>query len=277
MSKKMAKKKPQIQKITNSEFVKDKSPTVFQRDKLKHVLNIHERTDYTEKQKSFIDLVLDKKSKMIFVTGVSGTSKTHLSVLCGLKMLSANEHGAGKYSELLYIRSAVESSDNKLGYLPGGEDDKMGPYLVPLKEKLAEFLPGHDIQLLEKDQRIISVPLGFVRGLNWNAKYIIIDESQNCSKRELITLITRVGEFSKIIILGDPSQSDIGTKSGFTNIYNMFNDDEAKENGVFTFEFTEEDIVRSDLVRFIMKRIKDKSTDAINDYVPSKDKTLLKG
>ena len=96
------------------------------------------------------------------------------------------------------------------------------------------------------------------------------------SKKEIITLITRVGEFSKIIVLGDPYQSDIGTKSGFTTVYNMFNDDESKQNGIYTFEFTDEDIVRSELVKFIMKRIKEKSIDS-SDYVPSQDKKLLKG
>ena len=222
-------------------------------------------------------ILVDSPDHLYLTDNCIVTHNTHLAVLCGLKQISGTKDGmSGKYSELIYIRSAVESSDSKIGYLPGGEDDKMGPYLVPLKEKLAEFLPNSDIQLLEKDQRIVSVPLGFVRGLNWNAKFIIADEVQNMSKKEIITLITRVGEFSKIIVLGDPYQSDIGTKSGFTTVYNMFNDDESKQNGIYTFEFTDEDIVRSELVKFIMKRIKEKSIDS-SDYVPSQDKKLLKG
>jgi phosphate starvation-inducible protein PhoH len=70
--------------------------------------------------------------------------------------------------------------------------------------------------------------------------------------------MTRVGEFSKLFLIGDPTQSDLNGKSisGFKKIYDLFNDDESRKNGIYTFEFTEEDIVRSALVRFIAKKIK---------------------
>ena len=74
--------------------------------------------------------------------------------------------------------------------------------------------------------------------------------------KEITTLITRVGEFSKVFILGDPDQSDINGKSGFMKIMNAFDDVESKENGIYTFKFTEEDIVRSGLVKYIVKKLK---------------------
>ena len=92
--------------------------------------------------------------------------------------------------------------------------------------------------------------------MNWNAKAIIADEVQNMTQKEIVTLITRVGEFSKIFILGDPDQSDIGGKSGFKKMYDVFDDDDSKHNGIFTFTFDEDDIVRSKLVQFIIKKIK---------------------
>jgi phosphate starvation-inducible PhoH-like protein len=95
--------------------------------------------------------------------------------------------------------------------------------------------------------------------LNWNAKAVIGDEMQNCTKKELITMMTRAGEFSKIFMCGDPQQSDIGPRSGFRDIFNLFNDDESKEHGIYTFEFTEDDILRSALVKFIVKKIKNLS------------------
>jgi phosphate starvation-inducible protein PhoH len=76
----------------------------------------------------------------------------------------------------------------------------------------------------------------------------------------LTTLITRVGEFSKVFILGDPDQSDINGKSGFMKIMNAFDDVESKENGIYTFKFTEEDIVRSSLVKYIVKKLKNVKT-----------------
>lgn len=275
MSKKVQRKRNVSSAVDNVK--KDNSQFVIQRDKLKIHLNIHERSDYTENQKKFVDLICNKQSKMIFGYGPAGTSKTFLAVLSGLKMLSGNDGNAGKFSEIIYVRSVVESSDNKLGYLPGNEDDKLGPYIVPLKEKLSEFLPHHQIQLLEKENRIVSIPVGFLRGLNWNAKYIICDEAQNLSRKELITLITRVGEFSKLIVIGDPEQSDIGNKSGFMGIIKKFNDDESKNNGIHTFEFTEDDIVRSELVKFIMKKLKEPVAIDDKDYAPSLNKKILNG
>lgn len=229
----------------------DKSVHIHQGKKLSLNINIKEQQILTEKQKLFLELALKKESKIIFVSGPAGTSKTYLSILTALKLL--NEH---KVSDLIYIRSAVESSDSKLGFLPGESHEKMAPYLQPLIDKLEEFLNKGDIDFLQKNGHIDSVPVGFLRGLNWNAKVIISDESQNMTTKELVTLVTRVGEFSKLFILGDPDQSDIGNKSGFKKMVDLFSDDESKENGVYAFEFTEEDIVRSKLVKFLIKKIK---------------------
>lgn len=228
----------------------DTSPVVCQRSKIKYELAIFER-ELTEKQKEFINLALSKDTKMIFVSGPAGTSKTYIAIYSALKLLNQK-----KVSDLLYIRSAVESADSKIGFLPGEADEKMAPYIQPLIEKLSELLPKRDIETLQKEDRIDSVPLGFLRGLNWNAKVIIADEAQNMTLKELTTLITRVGEFSKIFILGDPDQSDINGKSGFVKMLNVFNDQESKENGIFTFNFTEDDIVRSNLVKYIVKKLK---------------------
>jgi len=188
---------------------------------------------------------------MVFVSGPAGTSKTYITIYAALKLLNSK-----KISDLLYIRSAVESSDNKLGFLPGEAHEKMAPYIQPLLEKLYELLPKNQIDLLEKEERIDSIPLGFLRGLNWNAKCIIADEAQNMTVKELITLITRTGEFSKVFIMGDPEQSDINGKSGFIKTLNIFDDEESRQNGIFVFKFDEEDIVRSVLVKYIIKKIK---------------------
>jgi len=198
-----------------------------------------------------MEMALDKSTKLMFVSGPAGTSKTYLSVLVSLMMMNEK-----RVSDLIYIRSAVESSDSKLGFLPGEADEKMAPYIQPLLDKLIELLPKGDIDKLMKDNRITAVPVGFLRGLNWNAKVIIADEAQNLTEKELTTLITRIGEFSKVFVLGDPDQSDIRDKSGFTKLMNKFNDEESQSQGIKTFIFTEEDIVRSGLVQFIINRLR---------------------
>ena len=228
---------------------KDHSPKVPQNDKIKSELKIIER-ELNDKQKQFLEIALHKDTKMMFISGPAGTSKTWLSVLASLRLLNLR-----RMSDIIYIRSAVESSDSKLGFLPGEASEKLAPYMQPLLDKLGELLPKSDVDYLMKDGRISSTPVGFLRGLNWNAKCIIADEAQNCSQKELVTLITRVGEFSKVFVLGDPDQSDINGKSGFSKIMNVFNDEDSRKNGIFTFTFTEDDIVRSGLVKFIIKRI----------------------
>jgi phosphate starvation-inducible PhoH-like protein len=196
-----------------------------------------------------LELSKDKNTKIIFVSGPAGSSKTYLSVLHALKMIDEK-----RVSDLVYIRSAVESSDSKLGYLPGEADEKMAPYLQPLLDKLIELLPKNEIDALQKDGRIYSVPVGFLRGLNFNAKAIIADEAQNMTWKELFTLITRTGEFSKVFILGDPEQTDINGKSGFIKMLDMFDDEESRQSGIHVFRFTEDDIVRSGLVKFIIQK-----------------------
>ena len=229
---------------------KDTSPKVHQNEKIKESVRIDER-QLTPKQIELLNLLQNKTTKLVFISGPAGTSKTYTSILAGLNLLNQK-----KVSEIVYVRSIVESSDSKLGFLPGEMDEKMSPYIQPLIDKLEELLPKHDIDKLKKEERIHGFPINFLRGLSWNAKCIVADEAQNMSKKELTTLVTRVGEFSKLFICGDPDQSDINGKSGFVPMMNIFDDEESRNNGIYVFKFDEEDIVRSGLVKFILKKLK---------------------
>jgi phosphate starvation-inducible PhoH-like protein len=228
----------------------DTSPKIHQNPKIKDAIIIDDR-ELTEKQKNLLQILQDKNTKCVFISGPAGTSKTFTSILAGLYLINQK-----RVSEIVYVRSIVESSDSKLGFLPGEMDEKMSPYIQPLIDKLEELLSKHDIDKLKKEERIHGFPINFLRGLSWNAKCIVADEAQNMTKKELVTLLTRVGEFSKLFICGDPDQSDINGKSGFVPIINLFDDVESKNNGVFVFRFDEEDIVRSGLVKFILKKLK---------------------
>lgn len=254
--KKKAQKIIPDQLIPPNEIKPDHSPIIPQRTKLKSTLKIFKR-ELTIKQNEFLTLTSDKSTKIIFVSGPAGSSKTFLAVLQALIMINEK-----RVSDLVYIRSAVECSDAKLGFLPGEADEKMAPYIQPLLDKLAEMLPKGDIDTLVKEERVTAIPIGFLRGLNWNAKVIIADEAQNMSYKELFTLITRTGEFSKVFILGDPEQSDINGKSGFIKMLSHFDDEESRQNGIHVFRFSEEDIVRSGLVQFIIRKIRKESIPA---------------
>ncbi len=232
---------------------KDVSARIPQRDKLKDSLDL-KPFPWTETQKQFIELATNKETKVIFVKGPAGSSKTLLATYVSLLLMNEK-----RVSDILYIRAAVESSDAKIGFLPGSCEEKMSHYGVPLLEKLDELLPEAQVNKLVNEERAKVIPVGFTRGLNWNAKSIIIDEAQNLIFKELVTLLTRIGKFSKCFVLADELQSDINGKSGaFTKMYDMFNDDEAKSQGVFCFELLESDILRSDLCRFFVNRFNKK-------------------
>ena len=228
----------------------DKTPIVYQKNKLRSPLTIFHRP-LTSNQEKFLELATRKDVSMLIASGPAGTAKTYLAVQAALELLHSK-----KDSDIVYIRSIVESSDAKMGFLPGEKEDKMSPYMQPLMDKLDELLPKNDIKMLQSENRIECFPVGYLRGLNWNAKVIVADEMQNCSKKEIVTIMTRVGEFSKIFMIGDPTQSDINGRSGFKAMFELFNSQDSRDHGIYTIEFTEEDIVRSQLVRFITNKIK---------------------
>lgn len=231
---------------------KDASPYTPQRDKLtKHKLTLKEKIPWTPKQQAFIAQALNKNTKITFVKGPAGTSKTIMAVYVSLRLLIE-----AKVSDIVYIRSAVESSDAKLGFLPGDADEKLLFYNLPFIDKLGELLSKDDIAFLEKEKRVSMYPVNFSRGLNWNAKAIIFDEAQNSSRKEIITVLTRLGAHSRCFVLADPLQTDLPyNKSGaFQEIMSLFENEESKQMGVEVFEFTKEDIVRSELVRFLVEQ-----------------------
>lgn len=227
----------------------DTSPRISQRDKLKDPVNIRE-FKWTPKQKEFIDLVLDKKSKIIFVDGVAGTGKTLLAVYCALELLNQK-----RVSDIIFCRSIIESASKAIGALPGELDLKFKPFLLPLEDKLNELLSKSDVVRLFKDERVQPIPINFLRGASFNAKVIIGEEVQNFTFKELVTLITRLGEYSKLICIGDTWQADLNGKSGFKPMFELFDTEESKENGIYTFKFTKYDIMRSGVLKFVMEKL----------------------
>jgi phosphate starvation-inducible PhoH-like protein len=230
---------------------KDPSEYVPQRDKIDFTLQIRD-LNWTEKQKAFFEIATEKNTKIIFLSGPAGTSKSVLSVYSALQLLNAK-----RASEIVYVRSVVESASLSLGSLPGEAHDKFKPFAMPLIDKLEELLPTGDIKRLFTSERIKPTPVNYLRGASYNANVVIVDEAQNLTIQELITTITRIGKFSKFFILGDPMQTDLKNReqSGFKPLFDVFNDEESKSNGIHCVEFSKEDIMRSELLKFIVDRI----------------------
>lgn len=206
----------------------------------------------TEKQKRFVDLALDSKTSIMFINGPAGSTKTYMAIYAALRLLSAD-----KDLEISYVRTIAESADRNMGALPGDADEKFNPYMLPLKDKLEELLKVSDYQRLLHEKRIDAIPINFLRGANWRNKIVVADEAQNFTFKELTTLITRLGENSKLFICGDFMQSDINGKSGYRAMSDRFTDEESKSQGIHTFKFGVNDIKRSELLKFIIKRLEE--------------------
>lgn len=252
MAKKLVRKDKVSETLSNDGVVNQKqSPYVYQRDKIDFSLNVRE-LPWTEKQKEIIKLFLDKNTKMLILKGPAGTSKTLLGIYLGLHLLNDK-----KVSDMILVRSAVESSDAKLGYLPGSVDEKMSCYVTPFKDKLTELLKKNEVDKLEKDDRIVTCPINYLRGLHFAVKFICADELQNSTRKEIQTLLSRMGEFSKVMLCGDTEQIDLPYgKSGFQDVYDMFNDEESKNMGIYCVELGEEDIVRSEFCKYVTNKFK---------------------
>ena len=209
----------------------------------------------TEKQKSLVRLALEEDNKIIFISGPAGSTKTFMAVYCALKRLKADDN-----LDLMYVRTVIESADKGLGALPGDIMEKINPYMAPLDDKLRELLPqttGIINDLITK-KRVQAMPINFLRGANWINKVVVADEAQNFTFKELTTLLTRIGRDSQLFICGDYMQSDINGKSGFKQMFDLFNDDQSKDNGIQCFSFGFEDILRSEILSYIIKKIEQK-------------------
>jgi phosphate starvation-inducible protein PhoH len=235
---------------TRIEHKKDTSPYVYQKEKIDFSLNIRE-IPWTEKQKEIIDTVLEKKSNMTLIDGIWGSGKTLMAVYACLKLLNLR-----KISNILYVRNIVQSGTGTLGWLGGDLHTRLSPYMVPLTQKLEHLLPANQAKKLVQDQIVEAQPVALLRGTSYDAYGIIIDEMGCMSKEDIMLTLSRVGKFSYVFGVGDSWQVDI-KNSGFRNIFDTFNDEESRENKIYTFELQEEmDVMRSDFLKYVMKKVR---------------------
>jgi phosphate starvation-inducible protein PhoH len=197
------------------------------------------------KHKEFYNCVKNPKTKIGFVDGPAGSMKTYIAVYAGLELLREES-----FTKLVYIRSIAESAEKSLGSLPGEIDDKFSPYAIPLDEKVAEIAGAGVCNMLKQKGLIEAIPVNFVRGLTFNKTLVIVDEAQNLSRKELTTILTRFGRHSKYIVIGDCNQADVN-KSGYKEIFNMFNTHQSTENDIFSYKFGTAEISRSKILKYI--------------------------
>ena len=208
----------------------------------------------SEKQSDYIKAL--KEKDIIMSLGPAGTGKSFLAVSIAVTLLMEK-----KIERVILSRPAVEAGE-KLGFLPGDMKEKVDPYLRPLYDALYELFGADKIDKKIATGEIEIAPLAFMRGRTLKNCFAILDEAQNATETQIKMFLTRIGENSKLVVNGDPSQVDLINKSqsGLIKSKNILQD--VKEIKIIEFDHT--DVVRHTLVSKIIKAYQKKSTDDKN-------------
>ena len=194
-----------------------------------------------------------KSHELTFGLGPAGTGKSYLAVACAAEALVN-----GSVSRIIFSRPAVEAGE-RLGFLPGDMKEKVDPYLRPLYDALYDVMPANMVNRGLSDGTIEIAPLAFMRGRTLQSAFIILDEAQNTTCQQMKMFLTRLGEGSRMVVNGDPSQVDLppDTVSGLADATSLLEG----VRGIATIRLTSGDIVRHPLVARIVGAYESKSDD----------------
>lgn len=195
-------------------------------------------------QQDYIDAI--SKNDLTFGVGPAGTGKTFLGVTMALQALKMNQ-----VKKIILTRPVVEAGEN-LGFLPGDLKEKIDPYLIPLYDALYDMLGIQQTNTLIERQIIEIAPLAFMRGRTLERAFVILDEAQNTTVSQMKMFLTRLGFSSKMLITGDPSQTDLpkGVSSGLHDALSKLKG--VKDINIVQFDHI--DVIRHPLVQRILER-----------------------
>ena len=186
-----------------------------------------------------------RERELVFGLGPAGTGKTYLAVAVAAALLIE-----GAVERIILTRPAVEAGE-RLGFLPGGLDDKIDPYMRPLYDALYDMMPGDKV-IRRRDAGDIEVaPLAYMRGRTLSNAFIILDEAQNTTPMQMKMFLTRMGENSRMAVTGDISQVDLplGSKSGLVDALEIL----GELHGIQVIEFGPADVVRHPMVTRVVR------------------------
>jgi phosphate starvation-inducible PhoH-like protein len=204
-----------------------------------------------DKQKKLVQKI--KNNKIIFIKGPAGCGKTFVSLRAALDLLKTDE----AISKIQLTKPIVEAGNENIGFLKGGLDEKIGPYMSSFYSNIEKLVGKVTSELLKARFYVSEKPIAYMRGDTFDNCICIIDEAQNLTKNGLKLVISRLGNNSKMIIMGDTDQIDVklvkGEKTGLDDAFTRFEG----VPGVAFHEFGDADIVRNSILIDIMKRYRE--------------------
>ncbi|MBL8860793.1 MAG: PhoH family protein [Planctomycetes bacterium] len=215
----------------------------------------------SENQRRYLELI--ERNALVFGLGPAGTGKTYLAVAAALRALKV-----GLVRRIVITRPVVEAGEH-LGFLPGDLQQKLNPYTRPIYDAFYDLLDFDDVIRFEEQGVIEVAPLAFMRGRTLSHAFAILDEGQNTTIPQMKMFLTRLGEGSRMVVTGDPSQTDLepSQKSGLTDAMNRLRG--FQDVGVV--EFGRQDIVRHPLVEQIVRAYEGPPRDGQRDSGPQRE------
>ncbi|MEN9061731.1 PhoH family protein [Ponticoccus litoralis] len=197
----------------------------------------------TDAQKAYVRSLY--QNEMAFGIGPAGTGKTYLAVAVGVNMLIT-----GAVDKIILCRPAVEAGE-RLGFLPGTQEEKVDPYMQPLMDALNDFLPGKQLAKMREEKTVEIAPSAFMRGRTLSNAFVVLDEAQNATTMQMKMFLTRLGEGSRMVITGDRTQIDLprGVPSGLADAERLLD----HIPGISFNYFSSKDVVRHPLVAAIIE------------------------
>jgi len=199
----------------------------------------------TPRQVHYVEALRDERIDLIFGVGPAGTGKTFLAVAAAVEALKQE-----RVDKIIVTRPAVEAGE-KLGYLPGDLSEKVDPYLQPIWDAFRSQMSENDLKTRRERRQIEVAPVAFMRGRTLSNAFVIADEAQNATILQMKMVLTRLGEGSRMVVTGDPSQIDLvrPDQSGLAHAISILEDIE----GVEIIRFAAQDVVRHRLVAKIVE------------------------
>lgn len=236
----MAKKK-KVEDSQMPELVVDKNPITLLPLKCRN-----------QKQKHFVSEI--RNHDITVCDGIAGSGKTYIALYEGLLGVLGK-----RFDKLILCKSVISTPNEDIGYIPGTIEEKMEPHIMSYKGNMKKMVKNEeDVERLFKEKKVEILPLAYIRGVTLDNSYIIIDESQNITMNLFKSIITRIGDDSKMVFLGDIEQVDFDQEkkrkqSALQHIIDLFKD----ENYIGYCHFNDDEVVRNPIIPKVIKKLRD--------------------
>ena len=201
-------------------------------------------------QENLMAALDDPRKHVIFAVGPAGCGKTLLATMHAIKCFKA-----GLVEKIVITRPNVAVDDKDIGYLPGDILKKMTPWMMPVLDVFAEYFTQAEITYMLEENIVEMVPIAFIRGRTFKNAYVLVDEAQGTTANSMLSILTRIGEGSKMVVTGDLQQSDRGKDNGLADFLNRFQTSPMIE----VIRFAGGDVERHPVVRELLQIYKDQA------------------